>query len=267
MRRNSFLAILVRYVLPWLAGSAVALAGATNSQTPDAKYLELGRQFPWVVRLHTVCEAPDTAKVYQREGSAVIIGPHWLLTAAHATENVKSAVVYVDGVEYAIASLIRHTAYSAERVGFHDIALGYSAQEFKFPAYPALYAADDELHKTAVIVGYGLHGDLKTGATQFDSQRRAGQNQVARLENAVLICDSDRATQLPMEFLLASGDSGGGLFIDGKLAGINSFVGAQDKIPDGNYGDESGHTRISLYVEWIEKCQAQYLAEVAAAPK
>jgi hypothetical protein len=41
------------------------------------------------------------------------------------------------------------------------------------------------------------------------------------------------------------------LFIENKLAGINSFVAADDGKPNSNYGDESGHTRMSLYYNWI----------------
>jgi hypothetical protein len=55
-----------------------------------------------------------------------------------------------------------------------------------------------------------------------------------------------------MEFLIASGDSGGGLFIDQKLAGINSCVMTTDGHTDSNHNDESGHTRISQHINWIE---------------
>jgi hypothetical protein len=52
--------------------------------------------------------------------------------------------------------------------------------------------------------------------------------------------------------MIAQGDSGGGLFIGNKLAGINSFLMASDKQPDGTYGDESAFTRVSLYADWVE---------------
>jgi hypothetical protein len=56
-----------------------------------------------------------------------------------------------------------------------------------------------------------------------------------------------------LEFLICSGDSGGGLFINKKLAGINSCVLAADKKPNSSYGDDAGHTRISKYVPWIKQ--------------
>ena len=61
--------------------------------------------------------------------------------------------------------------------------------------------------------------------------------------------NNERMTEL--EFLIGSGDSGGGLFLDGKLAGINSCVLAIDKKPNSTYSDESGHTRVSKYIDWI----------------
>jgi hypothetical protein len=54
-----------------------------------------------------------------------------------------------------------------------------------------------------------------------------------------------------LEFLIASGDSGGGLFIDGKLAGINSCIMAVNGSPKSDYRTESGHTRISINLDWI----------------
>ena len=54
-----------------------------------------------------------------------------------------------------------------------------------------------------------------------------------------------------MEFIICPGDSGGGLFIDKKIAGINSCVIATDGKPNSTYTDEGGHTRISQHLDWI----------------
>ena len=53
--------------------------------------------------------------------------------------------------------------------------------------------------------------------------------------------------------MISHGDSGGGLFIDNKLAGINSLVMSSDGKPDSSWTDESGHTRVSKFVSWIDK--------------
>src|SRR5208283_4095111 len=61
---------------------------------------------------------------------------------------------------------------------------------------------------------------------------------------------------LPLEGLIAPGDSGGGLFITTStgtyLAGVNSFVGSDSNLPNSMYGNFSGHTRVSAYSDWIE---------------
>jgi hypothetical protein len=43
------------------------------------------------------------------------------------------------------------------------------------------------------------------------------------------------------------------MLIGNKLAGINSFLLAKDKKPDGTYGDESAFTRVSIYAGWVEQ--------------
>jgi hypothetical protein len=47
------------------------------------------------------------------------------------------------------------------------------------------------------------------------------------------------------------GDSGGGLFIEGKLAGITSLVLSNNKSVDSIYEDEGAFVEIYPYLEWI----------------
>ena len=64
------------------------------------------------------------------------------------------------------------------------------------------------------------------------------------------------STPLDLEYLIAPGDSGGGVFIDfgsgPLLAGIHSFGAAWDGLVDSDYGDASGHTRVSVFNSWID---------------
>jgi hypothetical protein len=86
-----------------------------------------------------------------------------------------------------------------------------------------------------------------------DGKKRGGSNIIDKIDRELLVCTPSRAyNKTELEFLIGSGDSGGGLFIDGKLAGINSCVMATDGKPNSTYSDESGHTRISKYINWIE---------------
>jgi secreted trypsin-like serine protease len=65
-----------------------------------------------------------------------------------------------------------------------------------------------------------------------------------------------------LEFIIAPGDSGGGLFIENDLAGIHSGV-IEDKINKGKskYGAVSAHTRVSVYKDWIENTTQELLKE------
>ena len=69
------------------------------------------------------------------------------------------------------------------------------------------------------------------------------------------VCSHGAKDCTNLEFLICNGDSGGGLFIDGKLAGINSCVVATDGNANSDYGDETYHTRISELQEWIKENQ------------
>jgi secreted trypsin-like serine protease len=55
--------------------------------------------------------------------------------------------------------------------------------------------------------------------------------------------------------MIAPGDSGGPLFIGRELAGINSFTMADRGPLNSREGEETGHTRVSLYLEWIAAVQ------------
>ena len=57
----------------------------------------------------------------------------------------------------------------------------------------------------------------------------------------------------PLEFCISPGDSGGPLFAGGKLAGVNSFTMASKGPLKSKAGEETAHTRVSLYREWINQ--------------
>jgi Trypsin len=244
--------LLVLALLP-----ATLLAGTRDPNTPDSQYVEFGKQFPCVKRIRAVIKYND--KDTWQYGSAVIIRSHWILTAAHVVEDAGSPEVLGDNdAKFPLSKVFLHDEYKNENVGYHDIALGYSPKDFALEFYCPLYTKDDELNKPVTIAGFGFTGTFYTGAAIGDGQRRAGHNKIEGMERAVLVCRPDKAGKFPLEFIIAPGDSGGGLFIGNELAGINSFLMAIDKKPDGTYTDEACHTRISLYADWINSTIAQY---------
>lgn len=124
----------------------------------------------------------------------------------------------------------------------HDVAV--INFDFVLPGYITTYDifTGDALGATATLAGFGTYGD-GSGATGFDFGRRWGTNRVdavftdPRFSDAdVLYVDFDGAgfdtfcyagvvcdTGLTTEGIPGSGDSGGPLFIGGRLAGVTSF--------------------------------------------
>lgn len=267
MRAIEFIARLLRYVI--LASVAShAFAGTIDPNTPDEKYVEFGKQFPFVVRF----KAESTDKPPREDGklvfqyaSAVIIRPHWALTAAHVVSQTKDQLLIKDGtIEFPISAVLAHADFKEENHGYCDIALCYSAKDFDLAFYCPLYTDKDELGKAVTIAGYGINGTFVTGGKASDGKRRAGHNKVDAVERAVMVCTPSRQGRFPLEFVITPGDSGGGLFIGNKLAGINSFLMATDKVPDGTYTDEGAHTRVSMYIDWIDNTIAQHEATLTA---
>jgi hypothetical protein len=223
--------------------------GTIDPNVDDEKYVAYGSRFEHTVKI--VC---DDGKGYS-SGSAVIIDDFWVLTAAHVVKGMKNHYIVVDGKKKPLDKVKVHEKYHDNVFGLYDIALGHIKDGVDLEPYPALYTDKDEVGKMAAIAGLGLTGNFNTGVKIADNKKRAGSNYIEKAERGVLICTASRPNQkhTELEYLICSGDSGGGLFINGKLAGINSSVLGYDGKPDSTYGDESCHTRISLYSDWIKK--------------
>lgn len=236
--------------------SVQSQGGTIDPNTPDSKYIEYGKKFECVMKICGIYN--DETKFC---ASCVVINKHWVLTAAHVVENSNIVLIKDEkGNEYPISRAYIHSEFDSEKFGLNDIALCYSEKPIELDFYPELYSEKNEEGKICAIGGYGITGNFLTGSRMSDGRRRGGANRIDRIENQLLICSPSRRNEnfVQMEFMIGSGDSGGGLFIDKKLAGINSCVMAADKKPDSTYGDESGHTRISDHKEWIESTIRTY---------
>jgi hypothetical protein len=186
--------------------------------------------------------------------SAVAISPRFVLTAAHVVNNAKHCGIHVNNADVIIVkNFICHKDFDGQ-FGKADIALCYLEKELDLKFYPSLYDKEDEVGKVCCISGYGLTGTFKSGQSISDGKRRAGSNIIDSISKDLLICTPSidgSVDKTSLEYIICSGDSGGGLFIDGKLAGINSCVMSVGKAPMSVYGDEAGHTRISKFLPWI----------------
>jgi hypothetical protein len=224
-----------------------SFAGTTDPDTSDNKYIEYGKKFHSVVKL--CCSNTDGLSC----GSAVIIYPKWIVTAAHIVEKQDKCSIIINDNKYNIDQIFIHNDYKPNVFGSNDIALGLISSDIKLEYYPELYSNNDESGKLCSISGWGLTGNFHTGLNIYDGKRRAGSNFIDHVDNNIIICSPSKKYQkiTELEFLICSGDSGGGLFIGNKLAGINSSVMSYDNKPDSTYGDESRHTRISSHRDWI----------------
>lgn len=232
-----------------IALSTSLLAGTRNPSVADEKYIEYGSKFTSVLN---ICGLYNDGSMFC--ASAVAINPEWILTAAHVVKNSKHCGIHIDGHKVIICDeVIIHKDFESS-FGVADIALCKLKENLELDFYPKLYEENNELGKVCSISGYGSSGTFETGLTFNDGKRRAGSNIVDSIVKDLLICTpsknvTDKITSL--EFIIGSGDSGGGLFIDGKLAGINSCTISSKRSPKSVYGDESGHTRINKYIPWI----------------
>ena len=231
---------------------SVASAGTIDPTVPDSKYIEYGKKYECVLPIHGIYSDKLNSPF---RASCVIINENYILTAAHVVENSLSQQVIFNGKVYPCLIVGIHAGFDNTKFGTHDIAIARLQKPIKIDFYPELYREKDEIEKICGISGWGMSGNFNTGSinSQFDNKRRAGSNIVASIDKNILICKVNDKPKTKLEFLIASGDSGGGLFIDKKLAGINSCVLTNDGKADSNINDISGHTRISDYVQWIEK--------------
>lgn len=234
--------------------SSVISAGTIDPSVPDSKYIAYGKKHECVVPIRgEVNVESEDGSVYHFKGSAVIVRPRVIITAAHVVQNTKNAYIILNDKKIPVLFTVYTANFDKKDFGSFDIAVGYLQEEAKIKFYPKLYDKTDELNKVCSIAGYGVTGTHRTGAIKTDGIKRAGSNIVEQIFNGMLLCGLKKSPSTSLEFLISHGDSGGGLFIDGKLAGINSCImTTQNGTLNSDYNDESCHTRISTHKSWIE---------------
>ena len=224
-------------------------AGTRHPEVSDQQHIEYGKKFKCVAKIRGIYKNNE---IY--EASAVVIRPRIIVTAAHIVSDSKQCFLALsDNESILLQKIVIHKDFEESIFGHNDIAIGFLHEDFKLDFYPDLYTDKDEVGKVSAISGFGIVGTFETGSSQYDGQRRAGSNKIESIDKNLLICKPDNAQRTSLEFLIANGDSGGGLFINKKLAGINSCIIATDSKTDSSYSDESGHTRVSDYIDWIEE--------------
>jgi hypothetical protein len=241
-------------------------AGTVRDDRSDSSYLNLAGLPGYA----GVGQFIGTTSTYGFSASGTLIAPDWILTAAHVVDQATSLTFKIAGNSYAASQWAYHSKWTG------DLAAGYDIALVKLSSTPGIasatrYTGSSELGAVGTSVGYGKTGTGLTGAITFDGLKRAGNNVIDRFystrNDRTFLSDFDNpgnskdssygsSTPLDLEYLIAPGDSGGGMFIDfgsgPLLAGVHSFGAAFDGLVDSDYGDISGHTRVSVFNSWID---------------
>ena len=188
-----------------------------------------------------------------KSSSAVAVGSHWLLTAAHVGDDGGAGTVVVNGVNYYQQEVIFHAAADdPQHSNKADLALVRFDKPFPgyYPLYTGTFPTDQpgpsDNRLNAVMVGYGVTGtvystyytavpytDPSKGTKRWGSQKVDGTDTanydvggttgITYNDGIQMLFDSSDTTY---ESGVGTYDSGGGTFVDDggtwKLAGINT---------------------------------------------
>ena len=254
-------------------GTSPGMAGTIRSDRPDSLYTNLAR----LPQYQSVGRIEWNQGGFSFGGSGVSITDDWVLTAGHVVGGTDDAGGGISSMTFTVANRryvadewIAHPEWTSSG-GSLDLGvdLGLVRLTRSVLVDPAsVYEGSNVRGEVGTIVGYGATGNGTDGVDEsLPNAKRAGNNVLDSVRGDIIEIDFDNPTRrsdssfgssspLRLEYLPASGDSGGGLFIDTadgtQLTGITSYTAATDLFIDSDYGDLAGFVQISSHLEWIE---------------
>lgn len=224
-------------------------AGTIDPKNSDKKYTEFGEKFHFTGKIHGLTN--DDKRFF---GSCTAFSHRLIITAAHITSDMKQGYVSINNKTIKIIDFKKHELF--DKFGKkYDISVCKLEDDIGLEWYPGLYNNHDEIGKLCTISGFGITGKFNSTQKIQDENRRAGSNTIDMIEDGNLVCSVSRTGATALEFLICHGDSGGGLFIGNKLAGVHSCISNTrvNNILQNDYSTTSYHVRISDHIDWIEK--------------
>ena len=226
--------------LAYLLATTICLASCTATQTaplPQQKETIKENQTHTYLDEFPFDPYPSIGSIAHSNGvligSAVLVAPNILLTAAHVTEGREDLMfVEFDGDEHCVKEVIYYPTYVAETLE-HDIAI--VVLETNSNEEPVEFADYTFKRMKLTTVGYG------TGRKRFS-------NYGVFWYYGRLIKKPQYMIMLPIEGTMWFGDSGGAVVtLDNKLVGIMSYF----QVTDSGKIYENGCASIEYYKDWI----------------
>ncbi len=244
MKKRAMAAVLI-FVILLAAESTHAII--RRHDRDDALYLELGAKHTCVTRLGG--------------GTATLIDPHWLITAAHVAANLSpfDRSVRFNEKSYVIEGVVQHPKWRprARRASL-DIALVRLTEPVEGIPLVGIYERKDELGQAVVFVGAGMYGDGMTGPQREDGKQRAATNTVAdTMDNYVIFKFDAPPDATDLEGISGPGDSGGPALaeVEGRtsIIGVSSANDAAGAKGPCRYQSTEYYARVSTAAEWIRE--------------
>lgn len=218
---------------------------------------------------------------YRSYGSGVLLaGGEYVLTAAHLfSDNPTLNEIQVTNGYGAIVSAVEqvfiHPLWDNNPADYnHDLALLRLSQPLATTSGYELYREKNEIGQTFTRVGFS-GSDVVSGKNTYDAfsdQINAAYGTQIQAGSQLLYDYDDGTPQHDAigsllnlshlglgseEAMSQTGLSGGGTFIDNKIAGIGSYIFRAEStdinsVIDSSVGELGSDTRISMHADWID---------------